>query len=172
VPPDFEQRAGQITRLLSAGEHVVIHRYNRALVEGHSRHVRLSPFYWFGLPLGTVAALLYVYGSIVVQQSLWLGLVGAVTVVLLVGATVYGFMERARLDRHGCLLTAEVTDVDVVHPPPGVNGVTEYTITYSFLTPDGDACTRTTLMFVPGSPFPVEGAQLAVLYADGVARVL
>lgn len=144
-------------RYLHAGDHVVLHRRNRALVDGRTSHLRTDPDEWIWFVAFIVLSLLAVVAW--APSNPLAALLLMVVPVLLTAMTVQTFRERARFERDGRLLTGEVTAVDecsvrVENPGYILVAPTSWeshrlAISYRFLTPTGEERTDVVLSSPP-----------------------
>ncbi len=174
-------------RHLKPGEHLTLHRRNRALVRGRTSRLRADAGAWAGCAFGSLVAFAlgsaFVYGFFGFphgDQTLTATLLLLVGLVLLVGSAggvvqlVSLVRDRRRRGEHGRLLTGEVTQVEEHYVQTMVQtGFTAYAghdelrIFYSYLAPTGEE--REEVVEVPKSrwrPRPSPRDRLAVLYVD------
>lgn len=161
-----------VERRLDAGDHVILHHYNRTFVVDRATRVPLVVFRGrivacVGLFLAMFGCLMWISGDLPLQ----IALVGA---ALTAAATVFEFRRRARLEANGRLLTGEVTNVEwgyvltSIYPPPAAVWTYQLRISYRFLTPTGEERAGGVSFKDENYAVPSPGDQLAILYADGI----
>ncbi len=167
IPPG---RPG-VERHVSAGDHVIFARRNRALVAGQT--TRVGPAVgrpgWAFLAALFGGAVIWIVGGLV---SLLIALAGA---FFAAAAAVFEFQRNALFDEHGLLLTGEVTRVEessgwvfAGYPPGAMAPIYRLGISYRFLTPSGEERSGDLVLGNAGHPVPSPGDHLAILYADGI----